>query len=320
MPALQSASAKIKHTESALFRDVIEGLSREQKQLPSKYFYDSVGSRYFDEICDLEEYYPYRTELGMLPAIAKDLSHMLQEPCDIVEFGAGSLVKIRLLLKDMPQVRRFLPIDIAGDHLRSAADELQSEYPRLDIQPLEADFSQQVELPDRDNVKKMGFFPGSTIGNFSPSEAVSFLNRARQSLGKGSLLPIGVDTKKTPDILHRAYNDKLGVTRKFNQNLLTHINREAGADFDVEKFDHYAFYNPRQGRIEMHLVSSEEQTVTIDDYQFTFSQGENIHTENSHKYTPAEFLKLAAKAHWRGVRKWLAPRELFAVYLLRADT
>ncbi|TQV71827.1 L-histidine N(alpha)-methyltransferase [Exilibacterium tricleocarpae] len=318
MPAAQSARASATKTDDTLLREVVEGLSQVHKQLPSKYFYDSAGSRYFDEICQLEEYYPYRTELAMLPGIADDLSHLIRDQRDVVEFGAGSLVKIRLLLQHLPQIKRLLPIDIAGDHLREAAAELRREFEHLEIVPIVADFTRQVELPDRNKVKKLGFFPGSTIGNFTPLQAVAFLDRARRSLGAGALLLIGVDTKKAPEILHRAYNDKLGVTAKFNRNILTHINREAGGDFDEDKFDHYAFYNPTQGRIEMHLISREQQVVTVEDYQFAFSKGENIHTENSHKYTPEEFLTLAAEAGWRGVRKWLDDEELFCVHLLQA--
>ncbi len=317
--AMQQKSTNKQIGESPMLRDVVEGLSQSPKRLPSKYFYDSAGSQYFEEICELEEYYPYRTELAMLPSIAQDISHTLQHDWDVVEFGAGSLVKIRLLLKHLPQIKRFLPIDIAGDHLQAAATKLKREFPELDIQPIAADFTNRVELPDTESTKKLGFFPGSTIGNFSPEQAVTFLEHARQSLGQGALLLIGVDTKKSPDILHRAYNDKLGVTKKFNRNILTHINREALADFDEDKFEHYAFYNPAEGRIEMHLISRERQQVSVDGYRFEILEGENIHTENSHKYTPEEFLALAARAGWRSVRKWLAGKQLFSVHLLRAD-
>ena len=315
----RSENSALNESASALIEDVIDGLSQTQKILPSKYFYDTKGSELFDQICELEEYYPYRTEIAMLPASAQDLSHMLTEPCNIVEFGAGSLAKIRVLLKHIEHIRQFTPIDIAGDFLRREAAALQSEFPQLHIEPVEADFTRQVTLPKADKQSKnVGFFPGSTIGNFTPQAAQSFLAQARNTLGKGSLLLIGVDTKKSPAMLHRAYNDNLGVTRDFNLNLLTHINRTAGADFDLEQFEHYAFYNPEKGRIEMHLISQRAQTVRINGERFKFRQGESIHTENSHKYTQEEFTQLASRAGWRSLKHWVAGQQLFSVHLLQA--
>lgn len=309
----------INRNSPSMSEDVIDGLSQPQKTISSKYFYDTRGSELFDQICELEEYYPYRTEVAMLPAIAQDVSHMLTEPSNIVEFGAGALTKIRILLKHIDSIRQFTPIDIAGDFLRREAATLQTEFPRLHIDPLEADFTSQVTLKNTDeSIKNVGFFPGSTIGNFTPQFAQSFLAQVRNTLGKGSLLLIGVDTKKAPSILHSAYNDKFGITRDFNLNLLTHINRVTGADFKLGKFEHYAFYNPKEGRIEMHLVSQEAQTVSIAGERFKFREGESIHTENSHKYTQDEFLKLASGAGWRSVRHWIGGQQLFCVHLLQA--
>jgi len=320
MPAAQHRSApqNRESSDNAFMQDVIDGLNQKQKKLPSKYFYDTLGSKYFDEICDLDEYYPYRTELAMLPAIAQDLSHIIDGDRDIVEFGAGSLVKIRLVLKQLNKVKRYFPIDIAGGHLRTAAATLQKEFNDLSIFPIEADFTRQVDLPQGGNTKKLGFFPGSTIGNFTPEQASDFLKETRKTLGKGALLLIGVDTKKSPEILHLAYNDSQGVTGKFNRNILHHINRKTGTSFDPELFDHYAYYDPVKGRIEMHLISRVQQSVNLEDYTFTFAQGENIHTENSHKYTPEEFTALAAKSGWRGLRKWLGEEQMFGVYLLQS--
>jgi len=309
----------VENRSPSLIEEVIDGLSQPQKNLPSKYFYDTKGSELFDQICELDEYYPYRTEVAMLPAIAQDLSHVLTDPCNIVEFGAGSLAKIRVLLKHIDRIRRFTPIDIAGDFLRREAATLQAEFPQLKIDPVEADFTSQVALPNADNrLKNIGFFPGSTIGNFTPQFAQSFLAQARNTLGKGSLLLIGVDTKKSPAMLHKAYNDNLGITRDFNLNLLTHINRAAGADFNLDQFEHYAFYNPEMGRIEMHLVSQRAQTVNVGGERFKFRLGESIHTENSHKYSQDEFVQLAARAGWRSQRHWIGGQQLFSVHLLQA--
>ncbi|MEJ2443502.1 MAG: L-histidine N(alpha)-methyltransferase [Exilibacterium sp.] len=306
-----------KNSEDNFLKDVVNGLSQTPKSLPSKYFYDTQGSRYFDEICQLKEYYPYRTELAMLPEIAKDLAHIVKDGRDIVEFGAGSLVKIRLLLQHLPNTRHYLPIDIAGDHLRTASQPLRQEFEGLSVLPIEADFTRQIELPEQTSSKRLGFFPGSTIGNFPPEQAIDFLKSARLTLGSAATLLIGVDTKKSPQILHQAYNDVSGVTMRFNRNILHHVNRHCGSDFNPELFDHYAFYNPIAGRVEMHLISQVAQSVSVDEYTFTFARNESIHTENSHKYSPEEFLSLAAQAGWRKLRQWIGEEQMFAVYLLQ---
>ncbi|MGC1510343.1 L-histidine N(alpha)-methyltransferase [Ketobacter sp. MCCC 1A13808] len=296
--------------------DVLTGLSQQQKTLPSKYFYNSRGSRLFDRICDLEEYYPYRTELSLLPRIAQEVSALLQQPYDIVEFGAGSLVKIRLLLQHLEHIRNFVPLDIAGEHLNKASALLKSEFPALSVMPIVCDFTRKVSLPTELTLPRLGFFPGSTIGNFTPQAAQTFLSNARKTLGPNAMLLIGVDSKKDPHILHRAYNDSLGVTAEFNVNLLQRINEEICGDFDVQAFQHYAFYNTRQGRIEMHLVSQKRQEVTIGHTRFSFAEGESIHTENSHKYTTQEFRDLAQKAGWQIRSTWADEQQLFRVHLL----
>ncbi|WP_428240036.1 L-histidine N(alpha)-methyltransferase [Gynuella sp.] len=303
---------------SLFIRDVLDGLQQPKKSLPSKYFYDSQGSQYFDQICNLEEYYPYRTELSMLPDVARDLNSILQNSWEIVEFGAGSLVKIRLLLQQLDNIEHYVPIDIAGDHLRQASDRLQQEFPQVSVLPIEADFTQPAPLPETRSLPKLGFFPGSTIGNFSPEQAQIFLSNIRQSLGKHSRLLIGVDTKKDPNVLHNAYNDSMGVTAAFNRNILTHINRICDANFDSQTFAHYAFYNPVASRIEMHLISTLAQEVNIDDQMIAFSEGENIHTENSYKYTPDEFLALAATSGWDREKIWQDKAHMFSIFLLSA--
>lgn len=308
----------INHLQNAFADDVITGLKQTQKCLPSKYFYDQAGSRYFDEICQLTEYYPYRTELSMLPGIAKDLADVIDDRCDIIEFGAGSLVKIRILLAHCNNVDRYVPVDVAGEHLRDACEALANEFPQLTVSPIEADFTQVARLPVGNGHHKLGFFPGSTIGNFMPKSAVNLLARMREQLGTDAHLLIGVDTKKSPAVLHRAYNDSLGVTAKFNRNILNHINRELGSDFQPDKFEHYAFYNAGEGRIEMHLASCEDQCIHVNGCRFEIARGETIHTENSYKYSTDEFLQLAVQAGWESKRIWTDTKNFFAVYLFAA--
>ena len=311
---------KIRAVESAgdsFLNDVLQGLGRKQKSLPSKYFYDDAGSRLFDEICGLVEYYPYHTELCMLPEIGRGLAELFKGNLDIIEFGAGSLVKIRLLLEHLNGIRHYVPVDIAGDYLRRAALELDNDFSNIEVTPIEADFTNPIELPENDiGVIRMGFFPGSTIGNFSPSQAVSLLDGFRKSLGKGAWLLIGVDMKKSPSILYRAYNDAAGVTARFNKNLLLRINRELDGTFDVNNFEHYAFYNIQQWRVEMHLVSLVEQKVLVNGVRFSFRCGESIHTENSYKYSSDEFSELALRAGWKIEREWQDADHLFSHYLL----
>lgn len=297
------------------YRDVINGLGKIQKQISPKYFYDDEGSHLFDAICDLSEYYPYRTELKLLDTVAADLSSRFRQPCLLVEFGAGSLRKVERLLTHLKEIQCFIPIDISGPHLTSACKTLQNRHSRLSIRPLVADFSKRVDI-EHEGQQCLGFFPGSTIGNFSPEEARQFLLNARYSLGEGSHLLVGVDTKKSPDIIHRAYNDAAGVTARFNRNLLQRINRELDGNFRLESFGHYACYNPFLGRVEMHLISLSDQVVQVADQAFLFRQGESIHTENSYKYTCTEFCRLAEKGGWQVEQVWLADENLFAIYLL----
>ena len=302
---------------SPFFNETLEGLMAKRKALSPKYFYDRQGSQYFDEICHLQEYYPYRSELVLLPRVAKDLAKILSEEMTVVEFGAGSLHKIKPLLQAMPHIAEFIPIDISVAHLQQATQELQLQFERVAMTPVAADFCRPIDLPPTQH-PHLGFFPGSTIGNFTPKQAKEFLRSARTTLGYEAKLLIGVDTKKSPDILHQAYNDSSGVTAKFNLNILHRINRDLGSNIKVDKFEHYAFYDATLGRVEMHLVSLVEQSFQLGQYTITLEQGESIHTENSYKYNPHDFAILAAESGWHIQQSWLAENNMFSMYLLQS--
>lgn len=315
--AVQSSQHAQPNYHSDFLDDVLFGLAQPQKQLSPKYFYDTKGSHYFDQICELDEYYPYRTELDLLPKVAKQLALILGGEITVIEFGAGSLKKIQPLLDRIDAIQTFIPIDIAEDFLHQQCRQLRKAYPDIEITPISGDFTQPLDLPEvRDGIK-MGFFPGSTIGNFSPEDAVDFLRNAGKTLGADSHLLIGVDTKKSPNILHQAYNDNQEVTAKFNLNVLQRINRELDGDFDLSAFEHYAFYNAPKGRVEMHLVSADKQKVSIANQVFHFNQGETIHTECSYKYNPDEFCALAAEANWHCEHTWMSSNSFFSLHLLR---
>ncbi len=316
LEALQPLAPK-KTVNSQFLQDVLAGLSRQQKALPPKYFYDNAGSRYFDEICGLEEYYPYRSELSLLPAVARDIAEKLREDIQVIEFGAGALKKIQPLLHHIKSIRAFTPIDIAGEFLKDCCDDLSAHFPDLVVEPVIADFCEPVTIPQHNTWLKLGFFPGSTIGNFSPEEARQFLRNAGLTLGARSYLLVGVDLKKSPSVLHRAYNDTKNITAQFNRNLLVRMNRELGSDFDVNGFEHYAFYNTHKGCIEMHLVSIQPQTVDIDGHRFSFRRGESIHTESSYKYNEDEFRRLARDAGWNADRSWTSDNGYFSLHLLK---
>ncbi len=319
---IDSADRLKKITESEFYRDVVAGLEAPQKGLEPKYFYDALGSRYFDQICSLEEYYPYRTELELLPEVADDLSHYFEghavKAINVVEFGAGSLHKIIPLLSCVECIQEFTAIDICGEHLEYACAELARHFPKLEIQSITGDFTKSINLKPS-SATAMGFFPGSTIGNFAPSEAIKFLASARATLGADSYMLVGVDTKKSEALLNRAYNDNKGVTARFNKNLLRRINVELGADFKLEGFSHEAFYNRKLGRVEMHLRSDWAQQVNVGARRFFFEAGETIHTESSYKYHPKEFEQLAQEAGWNTEKQWLAEGNLFSTSLLRTS-
>ncbi|MEI9992418.1 MAG: L-histidine N(alpha)-methyltransferase [Rhizomicrobium sp.] len=305
-------------TRDSAFRDaLLEGLFKTPKRIPAKFFYDEAGSALFERITALPEYYPTRTELSILTGNVREIAALIGADAELVEFGAGSLRKVRILLDALKSPRAYLPIDISGDYLMDVAATLRDDYPGLRVRPVIADFTRAVALgPLTAGARhRAGFFPGSTIGNLGRADAVAFLRQARQTLNGGGLL-IGVDLVKDPAILHAAYNDAEGVTEAFNKNLLVRANREADADFDLSRFAHYACYNPLKQRIEMYLVSLAAQRVRVAGEIATFAEGEAIHTEDSHKYTVDGFRALAAEAGFVQRRVWTDPARLFSVQWL----
>jgi dimethylhistidine N-methyltransferase len=289
-----------------------EGLSRAPKQIACKYFYDAQGSRLFDAICDLPEYYQTRTEVALLHRHTGEIAALIGTDAEIVEFGAGSLRKARILL-DAVRPRAYAPLDISGEYLGQVVRALAADYPALILKPLIADFTQGLAIPGE--ARRAGFFPGSTIGNFTPEAATLLLRRMRGALNGGGLL-IGVDLVKDPARLHAAYNDAAGVTAAFNKNLLARANRELAADFDLDGFAHYAPYNPVAQRIEMYLLSLKRQRVCIGGEAYDFAAGEAVHTEDSHKYTIESFRELAVKAGFRPRAVWTDAERLFSVHWL----
>lgn len=308
----------VEQPRTTLAADVRYYLTQTPRQLPSSALYDALGSALFDAICELPEYYPTRTELLLLARHADEMALCIGPGADIVEFGAGSSVKVRLLLDALRAPRRFVPIDISGEHLQAAVQPLARDYPGLAIAPIAADFTRYFSLPPAlPGSRRVGFFPGSSIGNFSPGEAAHFLRNAAHWLQGGGLL-IGVDLVKDPAILHAAYNDAAGVTADFNRNLLVRANRELGADFEPEQFAHYAFYEPRLQRIEMHLLSRCRQSVVLCGRRFEFADGETLHTENSYKFTVEGFQALAREAGFEVGPVWCDRERMFSVHWLVA--
>jgi L-histidine Nalpha-methyltransferase len=310
--------------DSQFGRDVSRGLSEYPRRLPPKYFYDVDGSALFDRICELPEYYPTRTECAILRANRHAIAAVLGPHAEVVEFGAGSLTKVRLLFDAFAAdeaPRKYLPIDICGEHLHQAAKALSAAYPDLQVQPIVADYSMPLILPKAmaDTGKRVGFFPGSSLANFQPNEALEFLRLAARLLQGGGLL-IGVDLVKDPSVLHAAYNDSEGVTAAFNLNLLRRVNVELGADFDLSGFAHYAFYSPVQQRIEMHLVSKRRQSVRIGGERFEFNEGDSILTEESHKFTVGSLRGLAEAAGFTPGPVWIDAEGLFSVHWLVAPS
>jgi dimethylhistidine N-methyltransferase len=298
-------------------QDMQAALSHTPKSISPKYFYDQAGSALFDRICDLPEYYPTRTEVSILQTHAADMAAHMGEYADIIEFGAGSLQKIRLLLNAASKPARYVPMDISGAHLQSASAVLQNEFKDLLIQPMVADYTSAWQLPAAlpQTGKRVAFFPGSTIGNFSPQQAQTFFNNCAQHLKGGALL-LGVDLIKSPDVLHAAYNDAQAVTAAFNLNLLARANRELGSDFDVTQFAHSAFYNAPLQRIEMHLLSMKAQTVHLNGRAYAFHEGETLHTEYSHKFTIAGVQQAAQSAGLQAGPVWTDPQHLFGLIWL----
>jgi len=311
-------AALLPATPPASFRrDVLAGLGRRPKSLPCKYFYDARGADLFDQITELDAYYPTRTENAIMRTHAREMATLIGRRAHLVELGSGSSTKTRTLLDQLVDLEAYVPVDISLDYLGPAAEALARDYPRLTIVPVCADYSRPFDLPPRARSARTAvYFPGSTIGNFQPAEARQFLKVvADLCRPRGSLL-IGVDLKKDRRILDAAYNDAQGVTAAFNLNLLTRINREVGGTFDLARFRHRAFYDPKEGRIEMQLVSTERQVVRAAGASFDFSEGEAISTEYSYKYTIEEFQKLATDAGFVPTRVWTDEHHLFSVHYL----
>ncbi|MCB1152187.1 L-histidine N(alpha)-methyltransferase [bacterium] len=299
--------------------EVLDGLSRPQKTLPSKYFYDEHGSRLFDEITHLDEYYPTRTEQAIMVQHADEIGSVLGAGTLLVEYGSGSSVKTRQLLEHTPDLAGYIPVDISKEHLLATAAELSADYPHLNITPVCADYTGVFELPiDRARVKHIVvYFPGSTIGNFTRSQAAVFLRHVAEVCGPGGGFLVGADLEKGTAILEAAYNDKKGVTADFNLNILRRINAELGADFELMHFRHRAFYNRPEGRIEMHLVSTREQEVHVGHATFRFAEGETILTEYSHKYRIEDFHALLATVGFVPRQVWTDARNLFSIHYLQ---
>jgi dimethylhistidine N-methyltransferase len=303
--------------DSPFRHDVIAGLTARPKRLAPKYFYDEAGARLFEEITALPEYYPTRCELAILRERAADIARLFPEGSALIEFGSGSSRKVRIVLDAAPTIAAYVPVDISSEMLVQEAEELRRDHPHLAVLPVEADFTQPFVLPAAvAGMSHTGFFPGSTIGNFEPHEACSFLRHAGHVLGRGAHLIIGVDLVKDATILNAAYDDPAGVTAKFNLNLLARINRELDGDFDLDSFSHHAFYNSERHRIEMHLASKKRQKVRVARRVIEFRAGETIHTENSYKYTLESFGALARGSGWNPVAVWTDAGGNFSVHAL----
>lgn len=305
--------------QGSFHADMLAALEGPTRSISPKYFYDVQGSALFDAICALPEYYPTRTELAILQRCAGEVAAMAGARAELIEFGAGSLHKVRLLLDALVRPARYVPVDISGDHLEAAARRLRGDYPGLDVRPLVGDYTQALLLaaPPPGAGMRLGFFPGSTIGNFDPADALRFLRGAARLLRGGALL-LGADLIKDPAVLHAAYNDCAGTTAAFNLNLLVRANRELGTDFDLQGFAHGAFYNSPLRRIEMHLISRQRQTVRLGGRSFSLQHGDTLHTENSYKFSIDGLRALAAEAGFTPGPVWTDPQQLFSVHWLAA--
>jgi dimethylhistidine N-methyltransferase len=306
-------------TADDLAADVLAGFSRPQKSIPPKYFYDAEGSRLFDAITELPEYYVTRTETAMLRQYASEIADKAGTGHLLVEPGSGSCTKARILFEDL-QPCAYVAMDISGHHLRAAAEQVAVEFPWLEVHAACTDFTRLAELPpNTPEGRRLAFFPGSSIGNFDPDAAVEFLEMIAELVGGGGQLLIGVDLKKDKAVLEAAYDDAQGVTAAFNLNLLTRMNRELDADFDLARWRHEARYNEALGRVEMHLVSRNAQQVHVQGRTFDFAEGETIHTENSYKYSEKDFRDLASRAGFVTDTVWIDDDGLFSLHLLQTD-
>ncbi len=311
------STTQLETVSSTFFQDVKDGLSKPQKELPSKYFYDERGSELFEKICTLDEYYLTRAELDLMETHIEEICSSIGENTLLAELGSGSSKKTRLLLEHLDEIEAYIPVDISADFLNSTAESLREEFPDLTVHPVAADYTRPFPLPFRDRAERtVLYFPGSTIGNFTQDRAKRFLGRMAGLLEPGDGFLIGADRVKDINLLEAAYNDKDGVTAQFNLNLLRRINLELGADFDLNQFKHHAFFNEEKSRIEMHLESLADQSVSIAGSTYHFSTGETIHTENSHKYSREHFENLVAGL-FTIEKEWRDRYELFSLFYLR---
>jgi L-histidine Nalpha-methyltransferase len=297
--------------------EIVAGLNLPQKMISPKYFYDERGSRLFEQICDLQEYYLTRTEIRIM---RENISEMVKEigpHVSVIEFGSGSGLKTRILLESLVELFVYVPVDISMEHLLETSAALKEDFPGLEILPVAADFTRPFPLPQPANmpVRNLVYFPGSTIGNFEPEAAIELLRVMHQEAGAGGALLIGVDLKKDRQMIESAYNDSEGVTAEFNLNVLRRLNREYGSDFDLDKFIHTAIYDESSGRIEMCLVSQHDQEVTLGEHLFSFTEGEKIITEYCHKFSLEDFRELASAAGFEHVNTWLDPNRWFSIQL-----
>jgi len=304
----------------AFRRDVLEGLALSQKTIPARWLYDDRGSELFEDITKLDEYYPTRTERAILERHAGDIAQKLGPRASLIEYGAGAGIKTEIVLDALDDPELYVPIDIAGDFLEASAERLRGRFPALDVHPVVGDFTDDIDLPDSlpDEGRRCGFFPGSTIGNLDPKDAVTFLKRMRGHVGRGGRAVLGADLKKPIEDLRRAYDDSEGVTAAFNQNLLIRINRELGGDFPNDAFHHEARWNDAESAVEMHLVADREVSVSVAGQSFDFHEGETIHTESSRKYDRESLGKLAGSAGWEVESFWTDDKDRFSVTMLKA--
>jgi L-histidine N-alpha-methyltransferase len=302
----------------ALTNDVLEGLRKSPKELSPVWFYDDLGSFLFDSICELPEYYVTRTEMGIMQMHAAEMAQHIGPSAALIEFGSGTSLKTRLLLDVLDRPASYVPVDIAREHLLDAAGDLARDYPALQVHPVCADFTQPFELPKRTATaqRRVVYFPGSTLGNFAHDEARNLLVRIRKLIGRDGALLIGIDLRKDPEVLKRAYDDSAGVTAEFNLNALRHINRELGSNFDLNGFEHCAVWVEDESRIEMHLVSKRDQVVNVRGERISIGRGEHLRTEYCHKYTLERFADLAASADLAVARVWIDAEKKFSVQLL----
>ena len=301
--------------ESNLYEDIIAGFEKSPREISPKYFYDQTGSKLFDRITETKDYYPTRTELNILQNNKNDIVSHLPKNCILIEPGGGSCSKVQLFLNEL-QPLAYVPMDISEEHLNLSAKALAKQYPWLTVHAICNDFTAEISIPSEiAKNNRVVFFPGSSVGNFNPEEAVRYMEKISKLVGDGGQLLIGVDLKKDKQVLERAYDDDEGVTAKFNLNLLARINRELNSDFDLDGWQHYAYYNEEEGRIEMHLKSLFQQIVNIKDHEYFFNADECIHTENSYKYSQEEFQSLALSAGFNSDKVWVDENNYFSVHL-----